>query len=99
MLVHHGGIGTTAQALRAGRPQLVIPMAHDQFDNAARVKRLGVGSRIAHARASERALTEQLRGMWDYAPYADAAREIAAKLRDEDGAPIAAAALARAFGG
>src|SRR5262249_22764637 len=35
-LVHHGGIGTTAEALRAGVPQLVIPLAFDQFDNGAR---------------------------------------------------------------
>jgi UDP:flavonoid glycosyltransferase YjiC (YdhE family) len=42
-LVHHGGIGTTAQALAAGIPQLVMPMSHDQPDNAARVARLGVG--------------------------------------------------------
>jgi UDP:flavonoid glycosyltransferase YjiC (YdhE family) len=41
--VHHGGIGTTAQALAAGVPQLVTPLAHDQPDNATRVKRLGVG--------------------------------------------------------
>jgi len=41
-LVHHGGIGTAAQALAAGIPQLVVPMAHDQPDNAARLKRLGV---------------------------------------------------------
>ncbi len=40
-LVHHGGIGTTAQAMRAGVPQLITPFAHDQFDNAARVERLG----------------------------------------------------------
>lgn len=46
-LVHHGGIGTTAQALRAGVPQLVMPMSHDQPDNAARVRRLGVGDWIA----------------------------------------------------
>src|SRR5262249_16894786 len=42
-LVHHGGIGTTAQAFAAGVPQLVMPMSHDQPDNAARVVRLGVG--------------------------------------------------------
>jgi UDP:flavonoid glycosyltransferase YjiC (YdhE family) len=45
-LVHHGGIGTTAQALAAGIPQLIMPLAHDQFDNAARVRRLGVGDSI-----------------------------------------------------
>ena len=42
-LVHHGGIGTTATALAAGIPQLIAPFAFDQFDNAARVVRLGVG--------------------------------------------------------
>jgi rhamnosyltransferase subunit B len=44
--VHHGGIGTTSQALRAGVPQLVRPMAYDQFDNAHHVLRLGVGRRL-----------------------------------------------------
>ena len=48
-LAHHGGIGTTAEALRAGTPQLVVPLAHDQFDNAARVELLGVGT-VLHAR-------------------------------------------------
>ena len=42
-LVHHGGIGTTAQGLAAGTPQLVMPMNHDQPDNAARIVKLGVG--------------------------------------------------------
>ncbi len=42
-VVHHGGVGTTAQALAAGIPQLILPMAWDQPDNAARIKRLGAG--------------------------------------------------------
>jgi UDP:flavonoid glycosyltransferase YjiC (YdhE family) len=42
-VVHHGGVGTTAAALEAGCPQLVLPLAWDQPDNAARVARLGVG--------------------------------------------------------
>lgn len=41
-LVHHGGIGSSAQALFAGVPQLVMPAAYDQFDNALRLKRMGV---------------------------------------------------------
>lgn len=41
--VHHGGIGTVAQALAAGVPQLVVAMALDQPDNAERVERLGAG--------------------------------------------------------
>jgi rhamnosyltransferase subunit B len=46
MLIHHGGIGTTAEAMRCAAPQLVIPFAFDQFDNAARIKRLGIGDRL-----------------------------------------------------
>ncbi len=49
-LVHHGGIGTTAEVLRAGTPQLVVPLAHDQFDNAARVGALGAGASVHAAR-------------------------------------------------
>ncbi len=43
-VVHHGGVGTTSQCLAAGIPQVVLPMAFDQFDNAERVMRLGCGS-------------------------------------------------------
>jgi UDP:flavonoid glycosyltransferase YjiC (YdhE family) len=40
--VHHGGIGSSAQALAAGVRQVVAPFAHDQPDNADRLRRLGV---------------------------------------------------------
>src|SRR6185436_16882143 len=42
-VVHHGGIGTMAQCMAAGVPQMIMPMAHDQPDNAVRVKRFGIG--------------------------------------------------------
>jgi UDP:flavonoid glycosyltransferase YjiC (YdhE family) len=42
-VVHHGGVGTTAAALETGCPQLVLPLAWDQPDNASRVARLGAG--------------------------------------------------------
>lgn len=45
-LVHHGGIGSCAQALTAGIPQLVMPMAFDQPDNVARLERLGVAASL-----------------------------------------------------
>ena len=50
--IHHGGIGTTAQALRAGVRQVVVRLAHDQFDNAMRVRRLGSGVELAPGRAN-----------------------------------------------
>lgn len=43
VLIHHGGIGTTAQGISAGIPQLIVPNSHDQPDNAMRVRRLGIG--------------------------------------------------------
>lgn len=49
-LVHHGGIGTTAEALRAAVPQLVLPWAFDQFDNAQRVRALGAGETLPSRR-------------------------------------------------
>jgi rhamnosyltransferase subunit B len=60
-LVHHGGIGTMAQALAAGIPQLIMPMAHDQFDNAARIERLHVGLSIARKNFSAARVAEVLR--------------------------------------
>ena len=64
-LVHHGGIGTTADALRAGTPQLVVPFAWDQFDNGARVTALGVGSVIPAQRLSARKLVRSLEVLRD----------------------------------
>lgn len=45
--VHHGGIGTSAKVLAAGKPQLVVPFAFDQPDNAARLIKLGVAASVA----------------------------------------------------
>ena len=45
MVVHQGGVGTTAQCLRAGKPMLIMPYSHDQPDNGRRMRRLKVGAR------------------------------------------------------
>jgi UDP:flavonoid glycosyltransferase YjiC (YdhE family) len=62
--VHHGGIGSTAQALAAGVPQLVMPFAHDQPDNGDKIRRLGVGEVLPapkyNANRSAAALTRLL---------------------------------------
>ena len=50
LLVYHGGIGTLAQAVKAGVPQLVVPSAHDQFDNGWRIARLGLGRSLPRTR-------------------------------------------------
>ncbi len=56
IVVHHGGLSTTAEALFAGCPQLVVPFAHDQFNNAARVKRLGAGLSLPSRKISEKSV-------------------------------------------
>ena len=64
-LVHHGGIGTVAQALRAGVPQLLRPVAYDQFDNAERVQRLGAGTVLLPAQYRVDTVARALRGLVD----------------------------------
>lgn len=59
-VVHHGGIGTVARALAAGTPQLIVPFAYDQPDNAVRVQTLGSGEWIRPRRASGRRIANAL---------------------------------------
>ena len=60
-LVHHGGIGTTAQAIAAGIPQVIRPMAHDQPDTAARVEKLGIGVSLSTKKFNATSLAEKLK--------------------------------------
>jgi len=79
-LVHHGGVGTTAQAFAAGVPQLVMPMSHDQPDNAMRVKRLGVGDAIAEKRFRGPAVAEKLAGLLNSPAVASRCQSVAARF-------------------
>jgi len=79
-LVHHGGIGTTAEALRAGTPQLVVPLAHDQFDNAARVVALGAGMSLRADRLDTRRLARVLRQLVGNDDVEKNGRTVAARL-------------------
>ena len=58
--VHHGGIGSTSQALRAGIPQLIRPVAYDQFDNSARAQRLGVAHEVLPKQYTPQAVAKML---------------------------------------
>jgi UDP:flavonoid glycosyltransferase YjiC (YdhE family) len=59
-IVHHGGIGTTSQAIRAGIPQVITHFSHDQPDNAQRLARLGVGTGLAAKSISGRKVAKPL---------------------------------------
>jgi rhamnosyltransferase subunit B len=91
--VVHGGIGTTAQALRAGTPTLVVPFAHDQFNNGVRVAALGVGDAIPATRLSTRRLTAALSRLLSNPATGREAASLGTLLRGEDGAANAAAAV------
>ncbi len=58
--VHHGGIGSSSQGLASGRPQLVMPMAYDQLDNAVRLERLKVGATLSRRQFRGPAVARQL---------------------------------------
>jgi rhamnosyltransferase subunit B len=92
-IVHQGGVGTTAQALRAGRPMLVVPFAHDQFDNAARVKRLGVGRSIAREDFTAAAVARELSALLADRKAVDRAATLGAQIRSERGVERACDAL------
>jgi UDP:flavonoid glycosyltransferase YjiC (YdhE family) len=89
-IVHHGGIGTSAQALRAGRPQLVVPHLVDQPDNAHRMARLGVALALDLERFHSTNIVAALQQLERDPTYAERATAIAERVRREDGAQAAA---------
>jgi UDP:flavonoid glycosyltransferase YjiC (YdhE family) len=84
-VIHHGGIGTTAQGLRAGIPALVIPWGADQFFDGAQVRRIGAGLWMQRRFYNEGRATCALDALLHDARYAEGARAVAAKIAAEDG--------------
>ncbi|HEX4067231.1 MAG TPA: glycosyltransferase [Acidobacteriaceae bacterium] len=93
VIVHQGGIGTTAQALRAGRPMLVMPYSHDQPDNARRVRRLGVAEVLGRKHYKADQAARLIRRLLADPAYAKQAGEVAAKMAEENGTVAACNAL------
>jgi rhamnosyltransferase subunit B len=82
-LLHHGGIGTTAEALRAGVPQLILPLAFDQFDNGARVKRLGAGLVLRQGDLTSAALAAKLLQLLSSSSIRDRCAAISQRMAEE----------------
>jgi rhamnosyltransferase subunit B len=97
-VVHQGGIGTLAQVLRAARPMLVVPFAHDQFDNAARVERQGCGRVVPRSRYSVRRAAKELGRLLADPRPARRVEEVARIIRAEDGARAACDAIEERLG-
>ncbi len=92
-IVHQGGIGTTAQVMRSGRPALVMPLSHDQFDNAVRTKRLGIARMIRRERYRAERVAVELDRLLRDPKYALIAAEVGSKIRAEDGVGTACDAI------
>ena len=88
-IVHQGGIGTTAQVLRAGVPMLVVPFSFDQPDNAARIVRLGVGRTISRKKYQQNLVVKEIQLLLNNSQYKIKALEIAQIVRAENGAKTA----------
>lgn len=96
-VVHHGGIGSTAEAMRAGIPQIVVPMAHDQFDNGARVKAMGVGLTIARHRYGANTVTKALEQLLHAESVKRSCSDIAARFNETDAAQTFCACIEEAL--
>jgi UDP:flavonoid glycosyltransferase YjiC (YdhE family) len=92
-IVHQGGVGTTGQAMRAGKPMLIVPFSHDQPDNAARCRALGIARTLPRPRVSAASFQQELAELLADGAIAGRARDVAARMRHEPGAAGAADAI------
>jgi UDP:flavonoid glycosyltransferase YjiC (YdhE family) len=88
-MVHHGGVGTTSQGLRAGIPTLIVPFAFDQPDNAAHAARLGCSRTLPRTKYKAARVAKELDRLLGMPDYANRANEIGEQLRTENGAATA----------
>jgi UDP:flavonoid glycosyltransferase YjiC (YdhE family) len=93
MVVHQGGVGTTAQCLRAGKPMLIMPYSHDQPDNARRMQRLKVARVIQRGNYTPMRVARRLKAMLADFQLAQRAESVAQQLAKEDGVRTACDAL------
>jgi len=94
--VHQGGVGTLAQALAAGKPQLITPVGFDQPDNARRAARMGVSRTIPFERLNADRMTAALHDLLSVPAYAGNAAAAARAVLAEEGERLAATLLAGA---
>lgn len=85
VIVHQGGVGTTGQAMLAGRPQLFVPYGWDQPDNAVRVERQGMGLSVARSEYTAATAAGALRRLLEDPSFATRAAESGAWMGKEDG--------------
>jgi UDP:flavonoid glycosyltransferase YjiC (YdhE family) len=99
-VIHHGGLGTTSSALRAGRPSFVGPFMMDQKYWGRRVFELGAGpDQLPIQDWTLDLLTERIRDVATNATYASRAAEIGRAMEQENGTARAVEIIERLIGG
>ena len=93
VIVHQGGVGTTGQVLRAGVPHLIMPYSHDQPDNAARCRRLGVAEVISRNSYNAETAVQALSKILADKDYAEKAARCGEIVRSEHGTAAACDAI------
>jgi UDP:flavonoid glycosyltransferase YjiC (YdhE family) len=93
MVVHQGGVGTTAQCLRAGKPMLIMPYSHDQPDNARRMMRMKIARVIQRGKYTPWRVVRRLKAMLADPLLAQRAESVGKRLAGEDGVRAACDAL------
>ena len=96
-VVHQAGVGTTGQVLRAGVPHLIMPYGHDQPDNAARCRRLGVAEIIGRENYNAERAGNMLKDLLSKRSYAEKAAEAGKLVREEHGTRMACDAIEAAL--
>lgn len=94
-IVHQGGVGTTGQSLRSGRPQLVVPHGFDQPDNAYRMVQRGVGRTVGRFAYAVPNVTRELSHLLTDSRFAERAAKLGEQVKKEDGVHIACDAIER----
>jgi rhamnosyltransferase subunit B len=97
IVVHHGGVGTTGAAMRAGKPQLVVPHMGDQADHGARIQRLGLGYMLPANRYRAGRAAAILRRILADPAIARRAERVSQPILAENGAGRAAEAITLAL--
>jgi sterol 3beta-glucosyltransferase len=86
VLVHHGGVGTTAAALRAGIPSAIVPFTADQPYWGRRVQGLGVGpAPITPKKLTAERLAEAIHLAASDRGMRSRAAELGEEIRSENG--------------
>ncbi len=85
VIVHQGGIGTTAETMRAGKPMLIMPFGFDQFDNAARAGALGIARTVARKSYTAEKAARELSILFNTSAYWSRSNEVSETIAREDG--------------